>query len=341
MSIQQILSVVNIVFLGPRTFTWDKLCALYLQVRSHVPDKTFWSFSEAMQAGLNICFDGEERPEKFVDIDVIRDYKKTGHGSATEKVVRDNLIDLPGAERLVVLLNQNNQDGLMKSVPNSLVWLIREFFNVGAENPSHDRRIKTIDAMWPAIEMYFVACSVDEERVSRINNPFTLESFKTLCTIAQADAADVALWVDCYEHMFTAATKKRAEAKQRAAEIVPEVFNVYQTDGRSGVGHYIQSDNTRIASEYLRGHRDVAVLVVRRRSGNVAIFCGGSQDFDDLATELDRVDPGRWYLETRNPSPQLLNGSGTRSVVPTVLSKATLITLIQTHYRHRPRQSSK
>lgn len=334
---QAISNVVKVVFLVPRTLTWDKLCALYLQVRSHVPDKTFWSFSDAMQAGINICFDEEERPTKFVDVDVVRDYKQTGHGSATERVVKDNLIDLPGTEHLVKLLNKNNNDGLMKSVPNSLMWLIREFFNVGAEDPSHGRRVKTIDAMWPAVEVYFAACSVDEERVNEMSNPFTLESFKTLCRIAQADTKDVALWTSCYEHMFTAAIKKRAEAKQRATEIVPEVFNVVQTDGRSGIGHFIQSDNTRIASEYLKSHRDVAVLVVRRRSGNVAIFCGGSQSFDDLATELDRVDAGRWYLETRNSSPQLLNGSGTRSVPPTVLSKATLITLIQTHYRHRPR----
>lgn len=330
-------AVVKVVFLVPRTLTWDKLCALYLQVLLHCPNRRFGSFSEVMQAGVaDICFDGENRPEKFVDVDVIRDYKRSGHGSATERVAQEHgLLDLPGVSHLLQLLNKNNSNGFLKSFPESFVWLIREFFNVGAENPSRDRRIKVIDTMWPAVEMYFAACEVDEAAVTAMKNPFTVESFEKLCDIAQVGEMQIVYWVSRYQSMFASAKKQGVVAQQRALDIVPETFTV--TGSVPGVGHVIESDNTRVAGQYLRENPDVAILMVRRRNGNVAIFCTGRQNFNALHAELERLEPSVWYLETRNPSPMLLNGSTSREAAPTKLSKKMLVELIQSNHRHTPR----
>lgn len=321
----------------PRSLTWDKLAALYWMCRSLFPIKRVWKFSDLMTTGLvDIHFNGDPNPpEGAIDIDARYDYKHTGHGSATEKVVEDrDLFDQPGVRHAVDLLNENNGSGFLKSFDNSLVWLIREFFNVGAEIPSRERRIQVIDFMWPAMEVYCLAAQADEEAVEKMRNPFTLSSFSELCEMADVSGEMKDGFVQRFEAMFAEAKRRKNVAVQKAGEIETETFTL--TDS-AAQGHIIRSDNTRIAAEYFKAHRDdenLGVLVVYRRSRNVAIFCRGTQSFEDLFLELDRLEPGIWFLDTRNPSPMLLNGSTSRAALPTELPKKRLIELIQTYYRH-------
>lgn len=334
----------KVTFLVPRTLTWDKLCALYLWVRHFFPDRIFWSFSELIRLGLaDIFFDGDgERPAGAIDVDVLRDYKKSGHGSATEKVAQEQgLMNVPGVRCLVQLLDKNNRTGNLKSGEKSLVALIREFFNVGTENPSRERRIKTIDFMWPAVEAYFEACADHMADVEGLKNPFTLATFQELCDLGNVESSRTQIFLERFQQMFESAGNLREGAKERAAEIKAGEFDVPLYPGVGSVkGHLIESDNTRIASEYFKAHEngEPAVLVVRRKGGNVAIFCRGVQNFSDLYVELEAREPGRWYLETRNPSPMLLNGSTSRHAEPTKLRKDELVALIQKHYQHRTRK---
>ncbi|MBI3251569.1 MAG: hypothetical protein HYZ62_01510 [Candidatus Andersenbacteria bacterium] len=332
-----------VTFLVPRSLTWDKLCALYLSVRITFPEHIGTIPSELIKKGLfDIHFHGDpNRPDTFIDIDVIVDYKTTKHGSATAKVAFDgNLTDWT-VTRLVQLVNQNNRDGKLKQVEHSFVQLIRDRFSVGTGNPSKARRVATVDLFWPVMNIFFQACGTGDGKLAMtaMDNPFTLAAFAELCQLANADSAQVETWTSALVREFERADDLQEFALERAAEIEAFEFDVpLYSNAAVAKGHFIESDNTRLASEYLSTHADVMVLVVRRSNGNVAIFCRGAQVFDDLYRELERLEPALWHHETRFASPMLLNGSGSRHAPATGIYRDPLIALIQRYHQHRSRK---
>ena len=81
------------------------------------------------------------------------------------------------------------------------------------------------------------------------------------------------------------------------------------------------------------GSGNLAVAVIRNERGHVhvqASFRHPGANFAELAAALEKIEPGRWYYETRFKSgPMLMNGSRQfTGVTPTDITDDALIALI-------------
>lgn len=340
------MSSSKTVFLVPRTLTWDKLCALWIAVAVFFRQRNK-SFKELLSTDLfDIAFDEDSNiPSDVIDIDTRKSYKDYGIGSATEKVVRDHNLDWPGVEHLVRILGVNNATGNLRNDKGSLVLLIRELFNVGAEKPSRQARIDIIERMWPVVQAYFWAAETDEAVVVGMNNPFTLTNYERLMQLARLDAATIRSRKEAMARAFEVVKSRQDTSKARAVTMPLDTFDVpIMGTSSKGRGYFAESDDTRFAGLHLKEHGETLVLIVRRRSGNVAIFVRGEQDLAILAQALNDIEPSLWFHEDRGGegrSPMLLNGSTSRHAEPTKISKPELIRLVQQHHRHVSRQGQK
>jgi len=334
-------------FLVPQSLTWDKLCALFIHM---------WAADGAMPPaallnhlkvrGHRICFQDEgDVPEDCVDVDVIEPYNRDQRiGSATEKAVdMYGLDDLPGASRLIELMNANNRTGYLKESDHSLVALIRELNKVGTAHPSIERRLHDVAMLWIAVRVYFLASDIEPESVARLSNPFTVKNMVLLMgKIGVADQAIIAFQAHL-DNAFAKTDNATNKAQEKALSIQPVCRFAVKVKDRLGqhvAGHVIQTDDTRVPAQYMREHLEVCVLVNLRRSGNVAIMCRGEQDFTLLFEALEGRDPGRWYLfQKQGRSPMVLNGSTSRSAPPTQISLSELVTMIIAHHEHRSRRA--
>ena len=334
----------SVTVLVPRTLTWDKLVALLLKTWC-LCGRLVESFEEAAREGIVVVFDGdtprEQLPADLEDIDVLQPYNRQKDvGSATEKVVRDHgLEELPGVRYLVEILNKNNATGYLKNDEGSLVALIREMFNIGAAKPSQSSRLGVISLLWPAATAFLKASEVDPTAVRATGNPFTVRNVRGMLRMAGWKEASITAYCDQLDRMFQKVAKKQEAAAQKAREKPVCTFEVpiFGTE-QKGIGGFVETDDTRYAGEHFRSHQNTLVLVVRRSSGNVAIFCRGEQSFESLHAALDGKEPGLWFLDSRPTSPMLLNGSTTRSAPATALKKPEIIRLIQEHHVHRTRR---
>lgn len=338
-------------FLIPRSPTWDKLCALYLEVRAHTGEQVVWDVRPLTESGrIRIVFEDEpDIPPDVVDVDVRQKYNRDGrYGSATQRTVQRHGIDLPGMAHLVEVLNDNNRSGKLKDQPMSLVKLIRDLNNVGARTPSIAERLKVVVWLWPAVQAFFSAAEIDEALVVHMPHPFTLPYVRDLMALAGWEPAGQ--WVGMIEGRFDRVERRQAAAAGDINHVMlsADSFEVplYRSPAEQGVegpasavAHWIESDNTRLAAEYWQHPRAGVLLVVRRRTGHVAVFCRGQQDFTKLYDVLNRGEPGRWYLQSREGrSPMLLNGSTSRAAQRTGIDKRILIDMIRENYCHRPRR---
>lgn len=334
----------KIVFLVPRSLTWDKLCALYLAVAVFVRQRG-WSFKELLATEqFDVVFDGDSNvPVDAIDIDTRVSYKEQGVGSATEKVVADHQIDWPGIAHLVRILGVNNATGNLRNDEGSLVLLLRELCNVGAEQPSRQARLDVIERMWPAVEAYFFAAAVDEEAVQAMDNPFTLRNYESLLELIGEVPPVFHPRVADMMKAFSLVKGRQDASKVRATNMSLEAFDITIVGTTvKGKGHFVETDDTRYAALHFKQHYDSLVLIVQRRSGNTAIFCRGPQNFTVLYQALEELEPGLWFHENRGGegrSPMLLNGGTSRHAEPTKLKKAELIALVQKHHRHMSRKS--
>lgn len=336
----------KVVFLVPRSLTWDKLCALYLAVEVFIR-RHGWSFKELLGLGLfDITFDGDDNiPNDAIDIDTRVSYKEQGVRSATEKVITDHQLDWPGVAHLVRILGVNNATGTLRNDEGSLVLLIRELFNVGAEKPSRQTRLDVINRMWPVVEAYFLAAQANEGKVSAMANPFTLVNYERLLCLAAVPSPVIQERIADIERAFKLVTDRQDASKIRAVTMPFDTFDVpIMGTSSKGRGYFAESDDTRFAGLHLKEHGETLVLIVRRRNGNVAIFVRGEQDLAILAQALNDIEPSLWFHENRGGegrSPMLLNGSTSRHAEPTRLSKPELIRMVQQHHRHISRQGQK
>lgn len=326
------------VFLVPRSLTWDKLCALYLAVAVFVRQRG-WSFKELLGTSqFDIAFDGDsDIPADAIDLDTRKSYKDYGVGSATEKVVTDHQLDWPGVGHLVRILGVNNATGNLRNDDGSLVLLIRELFNVGAEKPSRQTRLDVVNRMWPVVEAYFLAAQANENKVSAMANPFTLANYEHLLTLAGVAPSVIRTRVADLERASETVADRQDASRSRAVNMPLDSFEVPILGTTSkGRGHYVVTDDTRYAALHFKQHGDSLVLIVRRRNGNAAIFCRGQQDFTVLHQALEEMEPGLWFHENRGEgrSPMLLNGSTSRHAESTKLSKPELIRSVQQNHRH-------
>ncbi|MEX1112113.1 MAG: hypothetical protein WEC84_01505 [Candidatus Andersenbacteria bacterium] len=332
------MKVIKARFLVPRTLTWDKLAALFLavwQLTGRMP----WKFSALLREGfVELFFEGDrDVPDDVVDIDVRRKYH--GRGASASHIVAEGL-DVPGLNRALSLIGLNNKTGCLKEDEHSFVALIRECYKVGSENPSRDKRIAVISLFLPVLAVYFQAATHNEAAVKELHNPFTLPSLRKLLELCP----DIN---EQFKQNLLAELESQFEVQERASDRTAELvanlkpdktFTVQGQGGQPLQGHVIRSDNTRIPAEYFR-RKDttgMVVLVMVRWSGHMAIFCRGQQDFSPLHQALVAADASnRWFLDTRPQSPQLLNGSTSRSAEPTTLTVCQVVELIQQHHKHQ------
>ncbi len=324
----------------PKTLTWDKMSALYVWTTFGVPGQLRW-FDEVLVRFEDEFESPDAIPADMDDIDVRVKYNAGNEfGSATEAVATQlGLTRMHGMPRLIELLGANNRTGYLKSDQGSLVWLIRAMYEVSHNVDPFEHRRNVIRLFWPVMATYFAAAtSTDEQAISAIGNPFTLNGYQELIAIA-GGGDDARLHLAQLNNAFESARRRQEQANGRAAAIEARTFQVplYRNPG-NGVGHMIETDDQRVAGQYLRDHSDIVMLVVRKRTGHFAIFVRGRQDLTVLVSALEAVEPGRWFYDTRPMSPLLLNGSSSRDAVASDLKPGQLIELIQTHHQHRSRR---
>ncbi len=335
-------------------WTWDKLCAAYLVVRSSFPNAKVDDLMGLFAQGLNIYFsDDEEIPGDVMDVDVRRDYKKSGCGSATQKAAADYGItddDLPGIGHLCQILADNNGlgrqgcGGYLKDegkFPNSLVGLIRLAYRLPRNCDRRTFRLKLVSEFWRVVDTYFRAAEVDARAVASLENPFTVGGYAKILGIIGCSEQEVLKATQVFKDLWERVDANENRAMARAEAVEPTVFQLrISSDSNEVAGHLIETDDSRVAGKYLKDHPGVMVLVVRRCSNpkRYAIFCRGKQDFAPLYAVLEAREPGQWFLDERPLSPQLLNGSDSRSAQASRLKPSELIALIQERFQYTPRR---
>jgi hypothetical protein len=317
----------------PTTTTWDKFSALYLYLvyvlrRPFTPELVAFEDDQFISPDV---YDIDARLKYTAEKD---GQGKQKYGSATHRVaIQERIGQLPGVLELVGMLNQNNRDGFLRDADGSLVRLMREMPTVGHNVSFRDHRLSVIRLFWPVLETYFAVAERDPSFVDRTENPFTLDGYATMLGALGRTEDQIRAALEPIKEGFRKARVRTRQAHERANAKDPVIFTVTRTDGSFVSGHFIESDDMRIAGPYLRSH-SLAVLVIRRSTGNYAVYCKGRQSFDALHAVLELAEPGLWHHFTpEGKSPQLLNGSGSRTRPPSTITPSRLIELIQRHFR--------
>jgi len=333
-------------------WTWDKLCAAHIVVRSIFPETQMEDLFGLFPKGLRICFaDEDQLPADVVDVDVHRDYKASGHESATQKAAADYGItdnDLPGIGHLCRILADNNgvgrkgYGGYLKDeerFPKSLVGLIRLVYRLPHNSDRHTFRLELVSEFWRVVDAYFCAAEVNIEAITALENPFTLDGYGKMLSIAGRDDSAVIAAKAVFENLFEKVASREESATARAEKIEATSFKISTIAGHQVFAHLIETDDARVAGKYLKEHQEIILLVVRRRTApkRYVIFCRGQQNFAPLYAALEIQEPGKWFLDERPQSPQLLNGSVSRTAEASFLKPSEIIALIQERYKHTPR----
>ncbi len=318
----------------PKTLTWDKFTALYLfvtRVLKTTLDQVELLFEDQFGSDSPL-------PDGVPDIDVRDPYNRGNRfGSATQRVAAEaGIAGEPAVKELVTLLNRNNENGFLKSFPYSLVWLIRELYEVGHSVDAYTHRRQVIELMWPVLDTYFGAAEVNLPAVVTIDRPFTMDGYIRLMEIRGFDDDQIEAALYPLDRAFGKAETRRQQARERAKAIEPRLFTVRQVDGSLAPGHLIETDDQKVAGPYFKASPGIALLVVRMRSGRYAIFCRGRQNMRPVFNALEAVEPGKWFLDERPQSPLVLNGSQSRNAEPSQLSPTEIVELIQSAHVHNP-----
>lgn len=174
--------------------------------------------------------------------------------------------------------------------------------------------------------------------------PLTLPGYLVaLHMLGTGDDHDIreeyAFWTDAFKR----ADEVQDVAKDRAKEILrvleqkpePMSGSCHYFDAHFGRCVYVETDNEKVAAHlWPRLHRNVVVMLVRKKSGNVAIMGRNEamMDFSDLHLNLSIDEPPCWHLYQPGV---LLNGAEKRQAPRTAKPKDELIGLIRKHAKRR------
>jgi len=208
------MSSVKTTFLVPKSLTWDKLTALYMQVYCVLGRMESWK--DVLASGIRIVFEDDTNiPQEAIDVDVRQKYTASNgqYGSATDRVVQAYaLTEDPGVAHLVRLLNENNRNGFLKDEAFSLVALIRALFT---SHHTVERRFRVIEQLWDVVGIYLTACDEHADEVESWANPFVLPKVERMCELAHWPAAQTAALLEqirlCFQ--YTKADKEQAAEK--------------------------------------------------------------------------------------------------------------------------------
>lgn len=257
--------------------------------------------------------------------------------------VTEDVID--GIEYVTRIMDDNNDTGCLKEARQSLVELIRSLGAIGTDKPSVERRLDVIEILWPGVWSYFAV----PEKGAQMSNPFTLPNVMMLLKEAGVTAFERDDFQGLIELAFQRCDNLASQAVQKAEVLYYEHFKVEQTSGGGeAIGHFIRTDDTRIAKERWKMNPLMMIQVIQRRSGHVAVMCRGQQSMERLYLALEEVEPGVWFYKPgdpeRNRSPIVQNGGTITDPEPTQLlgtgqrfANSQLFWIIRENYRHWPR----
>ena len=199
---------------------------------------------------------------------------------------------------------------------------------------------------------------------------FTLPGYLTaLCCIGQKEFVEKEF--KSWQKAFASAHRLEKRSKARAEEIFIQLLaasnkhHFFET--QFGTGAFVQTDNKKVAThiwrlftrnsikkslknlpEDMKAHEEAltrmikfppVIMVIRRRSGQVTIQSSNFRklDFTLLSERLTESEPELWFLETRYPSHQLLNGSQKIAQDPSTIKNEDLLDLVRRSVRLKPR----
>ncbi len=248
--------------------------------------------------------------------------------------------------RLVELANENNRTGKLKQTRHSVAKIIRDVYHVmnggiDSQEVVFDHGMDVVNGFffrqngrnwndlftnqqYEALRKLWDGFNVSEKEVL----PFTLPLYFRQLFLAGRSPAEilekVSWWLDKIKRIAS-----RREVAQRKEYAVCTFQIGSKTAGLIHVGDYFDAE---AASYRWIGSGELAVGILRNERGHVHIqasFRHKGANFKALAETLERLEPGRWYYETRfSGGPMLMNGSRQYSgVTPTSLSDATLVML--------------
>lgn len=254
------------------------------------------------------------RDNCVIPIDIgSNDYKRRGTGSACESVVID--FEIPrtaGVSTLLSLVNQNNQTGFLKGRHESIVWTLREMYDLGYD---------------PAIVVKVVSDvvltfldSFPSSQGEGAEKEFTVKDFELRLTALGVDLETVKSKAGFFRSAYykAKAEQKRAERDTNmgrgftAKRFGPGVLVVLEKDDR-----YLRRV---LASRY-------SLIIFRNPSGNVTIQSRNGVKLVKLADELKRRESELWFYDHRLPA--CMNGRKKRVAIPaTRITNDELIQLV-------------
>jgi hypothetical protein len=342
----------------PERPVFDKIVALYIFAR----------FTGTKLEDLNLILWGEFQPEQskidewtragyyLIDIGE-RKYQRMGKGSATEIVAEDLQVRSHRLIPLVAICNENNHDGGLKGLPNSLVWLLREMYKQGYQPMTVISRIfKVIDAHVNSVgkELKIPVNRRHQDVQTLVQNlggnksSWCMSGYIRNLMILGASDNEILCEARWWREVFTKCRIANEAAKDKAIDILDHQNTkkfVFKSSGRNQRGVLIHTDDTRVPRALLNDGR-VDLIIVARRSGLVTILTSNRvQPRIDLrrlydiivATEIGYRADGRdakdlWFFDDRINA--ILNGSGgARNTTPTVIRAEAFINLVKENVR--------
>lgn len=348
------------IFVNP---TIDKLVAAYCYV-VYVLETTL--------EGVEFIFQDETLPSRVVegafDVDALGDYKTKGWGGTTEVVAREfHLLDKPGVAALVAITGENNKNGCVKELLYSFARLVREWSEVKRDPQQvaadHDHRdwvlqetalfldpflriIKEQVPERPGFEEAFPEIGkvggkpdldrpkladlrqrVSDRRILSFTLYGHLRNWWDLGETPEFIRQEAEFWLDQWAEVEAWNQRGHEEAE------TAQPFHFQAQDKITCA--FVDFDHSKAANFLFAERPALELLIVRNTAGgHVAILTRRRNlDLRLLFQALDQKERGRWHLETRFPTPMVLNGSTMRLKEPTSLSQDELMGLVQKYVK--------
>jgi len=300
----------------PRPLLPDEISALVVLERlqdSPVSEIKFHNYSECSPEQIDELLVQRVLPIELGDMA----YKAVGASSATEAVIVNLGLDpttemTDGVSKLIELMARRNQSGYLNQNHMSIPRILGNLYDLGYDEMDLIERFK--DVVGSFLD------DKDRRAEGRVptRDDATMES--TLPEVVQAtkkcqfasftpgrylrdlwrrgDPVDqihekVSFWIGAWNRF----QEEYAKAKTEWSEMEKINFSV---NGFSGAA--VETNNRFIAKV---GAPTVDIFVNRRLDGHAAIMTLG-RDMSDLAKELERLEPGRWYYH--QPAGHMING---------------------------------
>ncbi|MEK9177386.1 MAG: hypothetical protein AAB923_03755 [Patescibacteria group bacterium] len=262
-------------------------------------------------------------------------WKYHGHaGSASEFVAQKFGLKPSRAEQeLVNLVNRNNKSGCLKELFASVVWLLRDLYEVGYQPIEViDRVSRVIDAWLAVYEDDVIAHRSGkgvwdsypqyQELRSGKTGPLTLANFFENLWRLEADRSYAEAEMDWW---FVGYCKVRDEQDRGKHELPATSLHEFTAGDLACAA--IRTGNKFIIRAATKLYD---LVVVMNPDGHAAIMSNG-KDLTGLANELERREPTACWHWQRNQGVLVNGGLIYRGAPATSLAYMELVKLVQTH----------